>query len=79
MNTTELNKVLSSEIYRLRAGRAKPERVNAVSRAASQIIAAARMELEYARLVGMPNRVMSFFANHGARKALPAPKKPNGK
>lgn len=75
MNTAELNKVLSDEIYKLRAGKAKPERVNAVTRAASQIIAAARLELAYVKMVGVPGARLPFFGDH---KALPAPKR-NGK
>ena len=65
--------MLSQEISKLRNGRAKPERVNAITRAASQIIAAARLELAYMRLVGIPNHITSpFFGNH---RVLPAPKK----
>ena len=79
MNTAELNKVLSSEIYKLRSGKAKPERVNAITRAASQIIAAARLELAYVKMVGgAPHAKLPFFSQHANGKALPAPRK-NGK
>ncbi len=61
MNTAELNKVLSDEIYKLRSGKAKPERVNAVTRAASQIIAAARLELAYMKMIGDRRNVVPFF------------------
>lgn len=61
MNTTELNKVLSDEIYKLRAGKAKPDRVNAITRAASQIIAAARLELIYVKMAGVPQAALPFF------------------
>jgi hypothetical protein len=72
MNTRELNQVLSSEIYKLRSGKAKPEKVNAITRAASQIIAAARLELAYVKMVGVPsNATLPFFAHHGKPKALP--------
>ena len=76
MNTNELNKVLSDEIYKLRSRKAKPERVNAVTRAAAQIVAAARLELAYIKVVGVPQAVLPFFTHHGKpRGALPAPKK----
>lgn len=75
MNTRELNQVLSDEIYKLRSGKAKPERTKAITQAASQIIAAARLELSYARLVGLKNPGLPFF---GSGKSLPAPKK-NGR
>lgn len=76
MNTNELNKVLSDEIYKLRAGKAKPERVNAVTRAASQIIAAARLELAYIKVVGAPQAVLPFFSHHGKTpRTIAAPKK----
>lgn len=75
MNTVELNKVLSEEIYKLRSNKAKPERVNAITRAASQIIAAARLEITFVKMVGIPNKGLPFFSHHGGKvKALPAPK-----
>ena len=74
MNTTELNKVLSSEIYKLRGGKGKIASTKAIVQCASQIIAAARLELSYARLVGMKGGALPFF---GATKALPHKK--NGK
>lgn len=75
MNTNELNQVLSNEIFKLRSGKAKPERVNAITRAASQIIAAARLELAYVKMVGIPQAALPFFSHY--KKALPAPKKNN--
>lgn len=75
MNTNELNKVLSDEIYKLRANKSKPERVNAITRAASQIIAAARLELNYIKLVGVPQATLPFFNHHGKTRAIAAPKK----
>lgn len=74
MNTSELNKVLSDEIYKLRSGKTKPERVNAVTRAASQIIAAARIELAFIKMAGIPQAVLPFFSHHGKQKAISAPK-----
>lgn len=76
MNTTELNKVLSDEIYKLRSGQAKPERVNAITRAASTIIAGARLELAYVKMVGVPQAAITFFGHHGKPgRVLTAPKK----
>lgn len=75
MNTVELNQVLSSEIQKLRSGKAKIASTKAIVQCSSQIIAAARLELSYARLVGTRG-VLPFF---GRVKTLPAPKKRNGK
>lgn len=75
MNTRELNKVLSDEIYKLRAGKAKPERVNSITRAAGQIIQAARLELAYVKLVGLPGAALAFFEHHGKPRALAQPKR----
>lgn len=72
MNTSELNKVLSDEIYKLRSGSVKPERVNAITKAASQLIATARLELMYLKLVGLPRQIIPFFDHYGKQKALPA-------
>lgn len=80
MNTNELNKVLSDEIYKLRAGKAKPERVIAITKAAAQIVAAARLELAYIKMVGVPRAVLPFFTQYAKGNVLPAPKaKKNGK
>ena len=76
MDINELNKVLSSEINKLRGGKAKPERVNAVTRAASQILSGARLQLTYAKMVGLPAAIPFF--GRVIKPALPAPKK-NGK
>lgn len=71
MNGNEMRRVLADEIYKLRAGRAKPERVNAVARAAATICASIRVELQHASMTGQtPN--IPFISS---RKALPAPKK----
>lgn len=71
MDSTELNKVLSDEIYKLRSGKAKPDRVNAVTRASSQIIAAARLELAYMKIAGVPQAALQFFGTNGKRLAPP--------
>lgn len=78
MNFNELNKVLSDEIYKLRSGKAKPERVNAVTRAASTIIAGARLELAFIKMAGVPQAVLPFFNHHSKPRIIEAPKK-NGK
>jgi hypothetical protein len=78
VNTNELNKVLSDEIFKLRAGKSKPERTVAVTKAAAQIIAAARLELAYIKMVGVPRAALPFFNHYPQGKTLAAPKK-NGK
>lgn len=72
MDINELNKVLASEIYKLRSNKAKPERVNAITRAASQILSGARLQLSYAKMVGLPSAI-PFFGK--TIRSLPAPKK----
>ena len=71
MDLNELNKVLSSEIYKLRSNKTKPEKVKAITGAASQIIAGARLQLSYMKMIGAPVLSPAF----GKLKALPAAKK----
>lgn len=73
MNTSELNQVLSGEIQKLRSGKAKIASTKAIVQCSAQIIAAARLELSYARLMG-GRGALPFF---GKVKALPH--KRNGK
>jgi hypothetical protein len=75
VNTNELNKVLSDEIFKLRSGKAKPERVNAITRAASQIIAAARLELAYVKMAGVPQAILPFFNHHAKARVVSEQKK----
>lgn len=77
MNGNEMRRVLADEIYKLRAGKAKPERVNAVARAAATICASIRVELQYCTMTGQQPSI-SFISN-GKGKALPAPKAKHGK
>lgn len=69
MNTNELNRVLSDEIYKLRAGKAKPERTNAVVRAAATMISNARLQLAYMKVAGA-NASLPFFGIN-VKPALP--------
>lgn len=71
MDINELNKILSDEIYKLRSGKAKPERVNAITRAAGRILEGARLQLSAAKLIGKHVNMPVF----GSQKKLPAPKK----
>ena len=73
MNTSELNQVLSAEINRLRSGKAKIASTKAIVQCSAQIIAAARLELSYARLMGKSG-ALPFFG-----KAKMLPHKKNGK
>jgi hypothetical protein len=76
VDINELNKVLSDEIYKLRSGKAKPERVNAITRAAGRILEGARLQLQAAKLVGRHVDMPVF----GKAKSLPAQKRlPNKK
>ena len=71
MNTSELNKVLSDEIRKLRAGKSKPEHINAITHAAAQILAGARLELTYMKLIGA-RTILPFFTRG---RLIDAPKK----
>ena len=52
MTASELHRVLSDEIYKLRSGKAKSERTNAIANMASKIISNARLQFEYAKHYG---------------------------
>lgn len=52
MNTHELKDILSDEIQNLRDGKTKPELINAITKACTQIIAAARLDITYLKMVG---------------------------
>ena len=52
MNGNELRRILSDEIYKIRNGKSKPDRVNAITNAASKIIASVRIELDYCKQFG---------------------------
>lgn len=80
MNANELNRVLADEIYKLRAGKAKPERTNAVVRAAVAIVSSARLQLAYMKVAGANEALPFFGANgrppiNGEAKKLPATKR----
>lgn len=78
MNTSELNKVLSDEIYKLRSRKVKPDLVNkanAITRAASVMIAAARVELAYVKMAGVPQAVLPLFSHHGKSRVIAEQKK----
>lgn len=76
MNINELNKVLSDEIYKLRAGKVKTERVNAVTRACAQIISGGRLQLSYIKMAGLPQGTIPFFGENGkAKRVIESPKK----
>jgi len=70
MHGNEMRRVLSDEIYKLRSGKSKPDRANAISRAASQITQSIRVELIYCQMTGQIPSIQ--FAS--IRKALAAPK-----
>lgn len=71
MNGNEMRRVLADEIYKLRAGKSKPDRVNAVARAAATICASIRVELQYCNMTGQQPSI-SFIG--GGKPALPKPK-----
>jgi len=73
MNGNEMRRVLADEIYKLRAGKSKPEMANSIARAAAVICQSIRVELQYCALTGQSPSIPFI----GAGKALPKPK--NGK
>lgn len=70
MNGNELRRVLADEIYKLRAGKSKPDRVNSIARAAGTICASIRVELQYCKLTGQTPSI-PFIGTNSNRAALP--------
>lgn len=75
MNATELNKVLETEIHKLRGGKTEREDAIAVQRLASSMIAAARLELQFARLTGATPHSPYYSNRSNGRTALPNDRK----
>lgn len=73
MNGNEMRRVLADEIYKLRNGKSKPDRVNAISRAAGTICASIRVELQFCNMTGQTPHI-AFVSSGDPRKALPNPK-----
>jgi len=71
----ELNRVIGDEIYKLRAGKAKPERLNAISRAGTVMVRNADVQLRAFKAFGTPRTLPEFF---GSQKVKTLPKK-NGR
>lgn len=53
LNIKELRDILAKEIQKLNSGETHPAHVTAITGAAGKIIAAARLEMEYCKAVGV--------------------------
>ena len=71
MDLNELNKVVGDEIYKLRAGKTKPERLNAISRAGTVMVRNATVQLAAMRAFGGNRIVPEMFGLQKLAKALP--------
>ena len=72
MDLTELNRVLGDEIYRMRSGKAKPERLHAIARVGSVMVRGATVQLEAIKIMGGNAGAASVF---GLQKQKALPKK----
>ena len=70
--SNDLRAVLAEQIVRVRNGKSTPQQSNAIANATAKILASIRLEMEYAKAVGMAPQI-DFL---GKQKALPEPKKP---
>lgn len=53
MNIEILRSMLAEQMVRLKSGKADPKHVNAMCNAAGKVIGSVRLELEYARMLGV--------------------------
>jgi hypothetical protein len=60
MNVQELRETLSKQIILLRDGKAEPKNVNAIVNAAGKVLSSIRLEMEYARMLGVIPRISAF-------------------
>lgn len=74
MDGNEMRRVLADEIYKLRAGKSKPDRVNAVARAAATICASIRVELQFCNMTGATPHIPFIGTDTKKPKKLSAPK-----
>lgn len=68
MSPEALQKLLSDELAKLRAGESTPERGNAVANLAGKILATARLEMEYAKATGAVPSI-PFLRHQAAQEA----------
>lgn len=74
MNANQLTDILADEIYKLRAGKTKPQRTTAVALAAGKIIGVVRLQLDHAKTIGAVPLVPFMTVPKAAAKTLAAPK-----
>ena len=67
MNIRELREVLSQQMLALRDGKADPKRANAIVNAAGKIIASVRLELDYAKMLGVKPNIPLLLPKPGKR------------
>lgn len=76
MNANDLRSILADEINKIRAEKTTPAAVNAIVNATGKILTTVKMELDYAKLIGITPQI--DFINLkpmtvDARKALASP------
>lgn len=64
LNAGDLRVILSDQIRDLREGKATAQNVNALCNAVGKIISTVKLELEYAKLVGVTPRVDFLALDH---------------
>lgn len=74
MNAEMLRAMLAEQMTNLRAGSADPKQVNAMVNAAGKIISSVKLELEYARMIGV-TPVIPFISQRDKGALAPLPKR----
>jgi hypothetical protein len=75
MNIVELRSMLAEQMIALKNGKADPKHVNAMVNAAGKIIGSVRLELEYARMVGVTPTIPLIKHDAVAPRIAAAPKR----
>lgn len=57
MNVNDLRSILAEEIHKLRKEETTPENVKAISNAAGKILTTIKMEMEYAKMLGITPQI----------------------
>lgn len=60
MNVSELRATLTEQITLLKTGKAEPKNVNAIVNAAGKVLSTIRLEMEYARMIGIVPKISAF-------------------
>lgn len=69
MNLEKLRGMLAEQMDKLRAGNADVKNVNAMVNAAGKVIASVRLELDYAKMIGITPSVPFMLQNKIPKKS----------